>query len=476
MRRTLSSLGLCLGLMVTAGQAQGLTLSRAISEGATQGPEAQVLKNSVDSANAKVESVKSVAYPHLSAYANAGLGQSPNASSAAMGGAFGAIAKTLENVNRSAGDSGKNLSPLEALSAMQNTDPYYSYGLGVQVTQPLFTFGKVSTALHMAKVQGEITPAQARAGQLEIQKQVVESWFGAYLAHARLELLSKSIDRQAETVRYLERNFAAGSGLKAELLMSRSRLITTRQELVAAKSGSTAARKMLNRLLGRPSEDTTSLDTTGISIFESASLPDRKALLASAYEKRQDLRSLKLTRTLMEDYAFIGKAAYYPTIAMQGKFGFTTASQNASAVKNTLDWDNRDWSIGIGMQWNLFDGWDNAGQTKQTRAAVRTMDVRLSDMQRGIEIAGETALSEKVVADSALSAAREGVEAAREGYELYSKNFNGGSGQLTDILSAEEQLRGAELGLLKARLDRVKSHIQISLVQGKDLISFGETP
>lgn len=445
-------IGMAASLAVTA-HAGGVTLSQALQEGATTGPEALVLKNSVDSADAKVESVKSVAYPHLSAYANAGLGRSPNASAALM----------------------TALAPMLGIPAPKD-DPYYNYAWGLQVQQPLFTFGKVSTALHMAKVQEEITPAQSRTARLEIQKQVVESWFGAYLAHARLELLAKSIERQAETVRYLERNFAAGSGLKAQLLMSRSKMITTRQELVAAQSGAVAARKLLNRILGRPSEDTTALDTTGISTFESAAVPERKALLASAYEGRQDLRSLKLARTLMEDYAFIGKAAYYPTIAMVGKFGFTTASQNASTVKNAADWDNRDWSIGVGMQWNLFDGWDNAGQTKQTRAAVRTMDVRLSDMQRGIEIAGETALSEKVVADSALSAAREGVEAAREGYELYSKNFNGGSGQLTDILTAEEQLRGAELGLLKARLDRVKSHIQISLVQGKDLISFGETP
>lgn len=447
-------MGMAAGLLAATVQAGGgMTLAQALQEGTTTGPEAQVLKNSVDSANAKVESVKSVAYPHLSAYANAGLGRSPNATAALMAA----------------------LAPMLKMPAPSD-DPYYNYAWGLQVTQPLFTFGKVSTALHMAKVQEEITPAQSRTARLEIQKQIVESWLGAYLAHARLDLLAKSIDRQAETVRYLERNFAAGSGLKAQLLMSRSKMITTRQELVVAQSGAAAARKLLNRILGRPSEDTTALDTTGIAAFEAAAVPERNALISSAYEGRQDLRSLKLARTLMEDYAFIGKAAYYPTIAMVGKFGFTTASQNASTVKNAADWDNRDWSVGIGMQWNLFDGWDNAGQTKQTRAAVRTMDVRLSDMQRGIEIAGETALSEKVVADSALSAAREGVEAAREGYELYNQNFNGGSGQLTDILTAEEQLRGAELGLLKARLDRVKSHIQISLVQGKDLISFGETP
>ncbi|MEN9355366.1 MAG: hypothetical protein RL318_2691 [Fibrobacterota bacterium] len=453
MRRTVNMLALVTGLLASGTFAGGLTLAQAISEGVGQGPEAQVLKNSVDSANEKVRAVKSVAYPHLNGYVNAGLGQSPNASAALM----------------------KALAPMLGMPA-PSEDPYYSYSLGVQVTQPIYTFGKVTTALHMASTQEKLTVSQTSASRLGIQSQVVEAWFNAYLAHARLDLLAKSIDRQSETVKNLQRTFEMGSGLKAQLLMARSKLIASRQDLISARSMAIVTRKALNRLLARPSEDTTVLDTAGIVAFEAAGVPDRESLLRTAYQGRQDLQSMTQARSLMEDYAYINKAAYYPTIAMQGKFGFTTASQNASAAKNTLDWENRDWLIGIGMQWNIFDGWDNAGQAGQTRAAVRTMDVRLSDMKRNIEISGENALSEKIVADSGLASALEGVAAAREAFDLYQKNFNGGSGQLTDILSAEEALRGAELGVLSARLARVKSHIQISLVQGKDLIPLVEAP
>ena len=145
-------------------------------------------------------------------------------------------------------------------------------------------------------------------------------------------------------------------------------------------------------------------------------------------------------------------------------------------MAHAADWANRDWSIGVGMSWNIFDGWDNSGQAGQTRAAVRTMDVRLSDVRRGIEISGENAISQKAVADSGLASAQEGVAAAREAFDLYQQNFSGGQGQLTDILSAEENLRAAELGLLSARLARAKACIQISFVQGKDLIPFAEAP
>jgi outer membrane protein TolC len=442
---------LCVTALTGVIQAAPLTLSQALTEGLSTGPEAQVLKNSTDSANEKVRSVKSVAYPHVSAYANAGLGQSPNASAALM----------------------KALAPMLHMPAPSD-DPYYSYAWGVQATQPLFTFGKISTALRMASTQERITKASTLATRQSIQQQVVDAWFNAVLANARLDLLQKSIERQGETVKTLERNFALGSGMKAQILMARSKLIASRQDLIAAQSASQAARKALNRLVARPSEDTTALDTNGLAQFESMAVPDREQLVRNAYDNRQDLKSLNEARTLMEDYYFINKAAYYPTIGLQGKFGFVSATQNASGIKNAADWDNRDWSIGVGMQWTLFDGWDNAGQAGQTQAAVRTLAVRTADMNRGIDISASMYLRDKEAADTGLASAKEGVAAAREAWELYRANFASGQGQLTDILSAEENLRAAELGLFSARLARTKACIHLTLVQGKDLISLSE--
>jgi outer membrane protein TolC len=468
-------LALCTALLPLAISAQGLDLERALKEATSQGPDAQILKNGVDSAHGKVRSVESVAWPKVSGYANAGLGQQPNSSAAALGAAFGGIAQTIGNVNRSAGGPDSNLAPLNALGSAFNTDPYYNYSWGVQVQQALFTFGKVSTALRMAKTQERITTAQSLAARQTIQANVVDLYMAAVLAQAHVEVLKRSVSSQEETVKSLERNFANGSGAKAQVLLARSKRIAVQQDIISATRDAKTARQSFNRILGRPTEDTAALDTNGLSRFEMQT-PSRQEILKNGQNQRQDLKTLRESRALMEDIAFIDKAAYYPTVAAVGKFGFSVQDQNASAVKHGADWAQRDWSVGIGMTWNIFDGWSSKGDEDQTRAMVRTLAVREGDMVRGIEIGADTYLRDKEAADSALAAAVEGVAAAREARDLYHATLLSGGGNLSDLLSAEDGLSAAEFGWLAARLARAKACIHLSLVQGKDLISLPEAP
>lgn len=460
-----------------AVQAGKIDLSQAIREAATQGPEAKVLEASADSARLMVKEVKAVAYPKVSAYANAGLGQQPNATAAALGGAFGALGKAIGNVNSFTADSvdKKNLDPLSALSA-QNTDPYWSYAWGLQLTQPLFTFGKVTTALHMAKTQDRLTQVRLSGTRLATQQSVVELYAACVLAKAKLETTRRSVERQKAVVDQLQRNFDFGSGAKAQVLLAKSILLRLTPELQSGERDMVAARRAFNRLLGRPADDSTELDTTGLPELENRVSPPRDQVLRNALANRQDLKSLKEARSLQEDYASVLRANNLPNIALQAKFGFVAADQTWKAAQHAADWDNRDWSVGVGMQWSIFDGFEQSSKSGEVRAAVRQMEVREGDLRRMIEIDVDNALKNRIVADSSLAAAREGVAAASEAREWFARNFASGSGQLSDLLQAEENQRLAELGLLSARLERTKAAAKLAAIQGFDLISLPEVP
>ena len=451
--------GFVLGILGSASisvQAAGVTLSQALQEALSNGPDAQLVKNSRDSAKEYERSVRSAALPVVTGSASAGLGYQDNATA----------------------DMIKGLASIPALSALKSMvpseDPYYSYAVGVKVTQPLVTFGKVSTALRMASTYDRITTANATSQQQTIQQNVADAWFTAVLARARLEATEKSVARQVEVLATLERNFALGSGQKAQVLQAKTRLIQTRQSIVTARSGAAASRKALNRLLSRPADDTSALDTAGLSQFEAMAVPAHEVLVQEAYKNRKDLRTMEESSALLKDMTFIKKATYYPTIGLQGAFGFDYASQNASDATKLLKWSSRDWSIGVGMSWTIFDGWSGSGEVGAARAAERSMEINIANVRRGIDITADTYLREKEAADSGLVAAREAVDAASEAYGLYQSNFKAGSGQLSDVLSSEDDLRSAELGLLSARLDVTKACIHLTLVQGKTLVAFPE--
>ena len=128
------------------------------------------------------------------------------------------------------------------------------------------------------------------------------------------------------------------------------------------------------------------------------------------------------------------------------------------------------------MQWSIFDGWEQSSKAAEVRSSVRQMEVREGDLRRMIEIDVDNALQSRIVADSSLSAAREGLAAAAEARDLLTRNFQSGSGTFSDVLQAEENQRQAELGLLSARLERTRAAAKLAAVQGHDLISLPEVP
>lgn len=465
-------------LLAVTVQAGKLDLSQAIREATTQGPESKILSASSDSAKMMVNEVRAVAFPKVNVFANAGLGQQPNASTAMLGPVFGSLTQTMANINRSTIDSsrGRNLAPLAGLTALQNDDPYWNYGWGVSVTQPVYTFGKVTTALNMAETQDRLTKTRLATTRLGTQQTVVELFVASILSKSKLQATQRSIERQRAVVDQLQRNFQLGSGAKAQVLLAKSILLRLTPDIQSQARDAVASRRGLNRLLGRPADDSTELDTTGLPQLEARAWPSRDEILKTALRSRGDLKILREFRGLQEDYAKVLRANNLPNILFQGKFGFSSMEQDAGTAKHLLDWDHRDWSVGLGMQWSIFDGFEQSSKAGEVRAAVRQMEVRDGDLQRLIEIDVDNAIKDRMAADSSYAAAREGVAAAAEARDWFSRNFQSGSGTLSDLLQSEENQRLAEFGLLAARLERTRTAAKLAIVQGQDLISLPEVP
>lgn len=467
--------------------AQVLTLQQGLQEALTKGPEAEYIRNAVDSAGQVVKEVRKVAWPSVSAYANAGLGRQPSQLEA-LGGVFGALAQSAGSLDHRIGtleDSarlrhGSSLEPLAALKALETDpdEPTWSVAYGVKASQTLFTFGKVTTALRMASTQDRLTALKVRSTRIDVQTSFLSQWTGTVLAERKVGTIERSLKRQAETVAYLERSFAAGQGSKAQILMARSQMLKLQPDLLAARRDATAARRMLNRTLGRSADDATTLDTTGLPELEGRLAPSRDELLQDALKNRDDLKMLKEAIGLQEDLVTIYRANYMPNVALTASAGVTgySTEMNEAFKEAGKVRDNYNWALGVGMQWNLFDGFEQSAKAGQSRAAVHAMQLRQNDLNRMVEISVEKALLDRQAADSSLAAAKEGLAAATEARTLYETNFREGSGALSDVLSAEENQRFAELALVAAQLERTRTAANLALVRGQNLIALSEEP
>ena len=139
--------------------------------------------------------------------------------------------------------------------------------------------------------------------------------------------------------------------------------------------------------------------------------------------------------------------------------------------RNFFDWKNRNWTVGVGLQWNIFDGFSNNAKSKQYLSDANKLQTAQKAIEKYIEIEITSALDECATADSNQIASREMLAAAKESYELTNDNFKQGSGQFADLQLTEERLRFAEMGSMNARYRWMRSRAALLVAMGKEIIN-----
>jgi outer membrane protein len=449
--------------------AQPLTLEAAIREGLSKSEESLILKEKEKRFDALRQQAWSGAYPRISAYASAGRGASPfDLSSLGFAPADTYIKDAEGNlvvdpvtgkvmVDRTPQPGGPSV-----INMAQNR---FSYG--IQADQSLFSFGRLGQAIRTANIQDKADRSSRRRSTQQLQIQVLDAYYGAVTSKARLATLETALKRQKETVSFLESNFRMGAGQRSIVLLAITALKSLEPERIRAERDAEAARMALNRVLGRALEAPLDLDTSAhIAMDPITALPDSQAL-QDLISQRSDIQSMELQKQSLEGQARYLDMQYLPSLGAQGKVGVLAYKLNQLGE---ID-DNREWQVGIGLNWPIFDGFGLHSQAKQIRSDARSLGITTRQTRKLVQIEIESAFKEYQAADTALAAAEQAVSAAKEAQALLSQDFRAGKGQLTDLLSAEEQLRNAEFGVLSTRYQHIRSAAAMRLALGKGLIN-----
>jgi outer membrane protein TolC len=168
----------------------------------------------------------------------------------------------------------------------------------------------------------------------------------------------------------------------------------------------------------------------------------------------------------MQGYATAWRMQYLPALGATGKVGILAYQLD----EQLTDFDkNLEWQVGVGLTWPLFDGFTKSSKARQYDSDARTLAATERQARAFATIEIEGAHREVVAADTAWKAAVESRDAAAEAAEMIGRDFRAGAGNITDLLSAEEGLRNAELGLLAARYQKTRARAALRLALGMEL-------
>ena len=319
------------------------------------------------------------------------------------------------------------------------------YNLSVELSQPLFTSGKVGAGIKLAKLAVGVNEAQISTSRLDAGLIAAEAYFRLLEAHAALETIEIQRQTRQESLDVVEARYELGDATQLELLQAQAALAELEPLVDEARGGVEVRRIQLRSVLDLPRDH-----TLEVAEMEGPlpAVPTRERALAYAFEHRPEFDDLELQSQALDKQKTIARAETLPRVDLNGFYGHT-----ARFYQNLDDTEYADWAVGIGLRWEFFDGGRRKGKVAGLDSQQDQVEWLQQDLENRVEQEVQQALTEYITALSRWQAAEFSAKASREANRVAQENYQEGVALQADWLNAQERDIQAEFVLVRSFYD-----------------------
>jgi HAE1 family hydrophobic/amphiphilic exporter-1 len=326
------------------------------------------------------------------------------------------------------------------------------------LSQALFTWGQVGSAVHAAKEGMAGAGDQVESARQAAIVEATQAYGDLLLARELADLAARDVALKQKHADEAQRRLEEGTATDYDVLAARVALQNVRPQAIRATNAVRTARDRLRFVLAadRPVDAVGRLDSGDTT----ATFPDYVTALATAYAHRPDLASMQHERAIRKDLVKIYNAGDKPRLDLHA-----TAGKRAYNIDG-MTADGPYWSAALAFSFPIFDGMRTRGQVAQARSDLHTLEIDEARLRDRVALEVRTALGAVEEArgiESALAGtadqARRLLKMAEDGYELGVTTF-------LDVEDAQLGLLQAETNLAGARRDRLVAEVTLQQVQG----------
>ena len=337
-----------------------------------------------------------------------------------------------------------------------------SKGWQASLTQNVFTFGKLETALGIALDSSKAAREDLRKAKQDVIYNVQASYFGIIKAAKMVDLANESVDMAQAHLDEVNAMLQAGMSTKADYLRSEVSLFNSRQGLIKTKNALDIANATFNNAVGRDID-------TPVSIAQSEFDPSAESqkyvfsdILKDAFSFRPDVRQVAIAKDTAGKVVGSAVASWLPSVALQGKYGWNNTDYSA----NKINYDSTSWQVAGGASWDIFNGFNSAGKIREANANLDAASYNISLVKKAVELDAKQAYLNFETAKEVLFTARKSIESARENYKIAMLRYKNGLATNIELLDAQNSLTKAEADGLTAQFDLELARSQILKASG----------
>jgi HAE1 family hydrophobic/amphiphilic exporter-1 len=340
------------------------------------------------------------------------------------------------------------------------------FGRAVDLTlsQPLYTWGKLSAGIRAAEVGLKTADQQLRLYRQAAYRDVVAACHDIQLARELHRLAQENRSQKQRHLDEAARKFSAGVATDYDVLAAEVAAENTVPEVIRSENGVRMARERLRFLLALGDEE---VDVAG-SLEEPAIVRPLPAGYSEAVQiagtRRPELSDLRLRIGIYDELVTIADADGKPRLDLRGAVGWHWAE--LSDPGPPLEASGAAWNIGLYLAYPFFDGLKSSGRVAQARSDLRTKQVEEARMLDAIAL--EVRQAEFSYHESAeiLKALTGTVKQAERLVQMAEKGYEFG-------VKIRLEVDDAQLNLLQARSNRAKAQRDFRVAQVNYLWAIG---
>jgi len=314
---------------------------------------------------------------------------------------------------------------------------------GIQLTQPIYTGGKITSAINMAEIGQQMASVNIRLTEDEIIMKVDE----AYMQAVRAKELNVVAESYYAMLQELERTVDSavrhGLRLRNDLMKVQVKLNEAELGKQKAENAYLLCRMNICHLTGLPLTEASNIEIDTFTANQDRLLPSTSVDVT----RRPEYTILSKKADLAREEVNLTRSEYLPNVALFG--GFVYANGGELAGKRMLD--NGSFSIGVMVKVPLFNFGEGSNKIRSAQARAQLAAIELSEKSELMELEIAMCHNELEECHTEVAIAHKSFDQASENLRLSKSAYDNGVELLSDYFEAQAIWREASATLVEAR-------------------------
>ena len=319
--------------------------------------------------------------------------------------------------------------------------------LPFDLSYELDLWGRVRRSVAAAREEAQATAGDYEAAKLSLEAELAVDYFELRSADAQKQLLDDTVKAYTDDVQLTTHRFKGGVAPRSDVAQAQTQLDTTRVQDTDVTVQRAQFEHAIAILIGKPPAEFSLTEAPVNS--QPPTIPT--GLPSELLQRRPDIAAAERRMAEANQQIGIARAAYFPTITLDGTAGFA-----GTQASNVFTWPAGFWALGPVLAETLFD----AGRRRATSESAR------ANYDATVATYRQTSLTAFQEVEDNLAALRileneaqqqdQAVASSTDSLHLFTNRYKGGVDTYLQVITAQtielENERNA-IDILRRRMD-----------------------